>query len=85
MAEAGHVAPEHLVRLFRRQTGTTPYRYLWDERIRLAVQLLEHTGEPISGIARRCGFRTSYHFARLVRVTTGLSPTPVRQRGWDAS
>jgi len=83
LAAAGHVAPEYLVRLFRRHTGTTPYRFLWDERVRLGVQLLEHTGEPVTRISRRCGFRTSYHFARLVRAKTGLSPTQVRQRGWD--
>lgn len=83
LAAAAHVAPEHLVRLFRRHTGTTPYRYLWAERVRLGVQLLEHSGEPVTHIARRCGFRTSYHFARLVRAATGLSPTQVRQRGWD--
>src|SRR5437764_1138649 len=33
MADAAHVAPEHLVRLFRGRLGTTPVRYLWAARV----------------------------------------------------
>lgn len=80
LAAAGPVAPAHLVRLFRRHLGTTPVRYLWQERVQMGVFLLEHTGLPIGEIASRTGFRTAKHFARLVRATTGRSPREVRRR-----
>jgi AraC family transcriptional regulator of arabinose operon len=84
LAAAGNVAPEHLVRLFRRDLGTTPMRYLWAERVRLGVYLLEHTGLPLAEVAARAGFQTSHHFSRLVRAATGLAPREVRRRSWGA-
>jgi AraC-like DNA-binding protein len=82
VAAAAHVAPEHLVRLFKRETGLTPFRFLWDERVRLGVSLLEHTGLPVGEIATQVGFQTVYHFSRSVRAATGLPPTELRRRSW---
>ena len=58
--------PDYLTRLFRRELGTTPMRYVWAERVRLGVDLLEHTGLPVSEVAARTGFQSANHFARLV-------------------
>ena len=80
LAEAAHVAPEYLVRLFRRRLGTTPVRYLWSARVRLGVHLLENTTLPIADIARRVGCRSPKHFARLVRADVGAPPSELRHR-----
>lgn len=85
MAEAAHVAPEHLVRLFQRDLGTTPMRYLWAERVREGAYLLEHTGLSVGEIADRTGFRTSNHFSRLIRASTGRSPSQLRRSSWTAA
>ncbi len=53
LAEAACVTPEYLVRLFRREVGTTPIRFLWKERVRLGLYLLEHTGLPPSVFRNR--------------------------------
>jgi AraC family transcriptional regulator of arabinose operon len=81
LASAAHVTPEHLVRLFRRELGTTPGRYLWAERLRAGVHLLEHTTLPVGEIAERTGFQTPSHFGRHVRAVLGLRPGDVRRRG----
>jgi AraC-like DNA-binding protein len=81
LAAAAHVTPEHLVRLFRRELGTTPGRYLWAERLRAGVHLLEHTTLPVAEIAERAGFQTPSHFGRHVRSVLGLRPGDVRRRG----
>ncbi len=80
LAAAGHVTPEHLVRLFRRELGTTPARYLWAERVRTGVHLLEHTDLPVAEIAERAGFQTAGHFIRHVRAAAGLRPLEFRRR-----
>jgi AraC-like DNA-binding protein/quercetin dioxygenase-like cupin family protein len=82
MAEAAHVAPEHLVRLFRQRLGITPARYLWAARIRLGVHLLEHSDLPVAEIAARVGCQSPKHFARLVRAEVGVPPREVRRRTW---
>jgi AraC-like DNA-binding protein len=82
LAEAAHVTPDYLTRLFRRELGTTPMRYVWAERVRLGVDLLEHTGLPVTAVALRTGFQTPNHFSRLVHAATGLSPRQVRRERW---
>ncbi len=78
IARAASVTPAHLVRMFRSHMDTTPVRYLWDRRISLGVELLTSTGLSVGSIAVRCGFKTSFHFSRKVKETTGLSPTELR-------
>ena len=80
LAAAGNVTPEHLVRLFRRDLGTTPIAYLWQERVRHGIFLLEHTGLSVAQVAERAGFLTSFHFSRLVRAATGLPPREIQRR-----
>ncbi len=82
LAAAAHVTPEYLVRLFRRRLGVSPLRYLWQERLRFGLSLLEHTGLSVSEIANRAGFQTVYHFSRRVRAATGMPPTQLRRRRW---
>jgi transcriptional regulator GlxA family with amidase domain len=86
LAQSAHVTPDYLTRLFRRELGTTPMRYVWAERVRLGVRLgvdlLEHTGLPVTEVAARTGFQRANHFARLVGAATGHSPREVRRRQW---
>jgi AraC-like DNA-binding protein len=79
LARAAAVSPEHLCRLFRAELGTTPMAYLWAERTRQGLRLLAATGLPVKEVAARCGFRSTFHFARRVRQATGLGPTAYRR------
>lgn len=73
LARQAHVSPRTLARRFRDEVGTTPLRWLLDQRVRLAQELLETTDEPIERIARRTGFGTGanlrQHFGRLTSVS----------------
>ncbi len=79
--EAG-VSKTHLVRLFREHVGSTPVRYLWEIRRREGVRLLEQSGLRINEVADRCGFKTPFHFSRLIRKATGRSPREIRRIFW---
>jgi AraC family transcriptional regulator of arabinose operon len=82
IAQAAAVSPTHLVRLFRSQLKTTPIAYIWAQRVIRGVELLKQTGLPVSSIAERCGFKTSYHFSRRVRQAAGLAPLEIRRQAW---
>ena len=84
VARSAFVTPPHLVRLFREHMDTTPMRYLWDRRITLGIELLTDTGLTVSAVAQRCGFKTSFHFARRIREATGLTPSELRSSHWEA-
>lgn len=82
MARAANVTEEHLIRLFKRYVNMTPMHYLWQYRVNQGVDLLSHTGLTVMEIAYRCGFKTSYHFARTIKKWTGKTPTEIRKGQW---
>lgn len=67
------MSPRTFARRFRSATGTTPHRWLLDQRMLLAEQLLEQTDLPVDDIARRCGLGSAdtlrHHFGRRRRVS----------------
>lgn len=82
LAAGANVSPSHLVRLFRQYEHISPMQYLWRYRVERGLDLLRTTGLSIGDIAESCGFKTSYHFARLVKAHTGRTPTEVRSDYW---
>jgi AraC family transcriptional regulator len=65
---------------FKRATGTSPYRYLTQERIAQATRLLTSTAMPIAEIALACGFSHQEHLTRLFHRETGTTPAALRRR-----
>lgn len=83
LAEHGSVSPEHLVRLFRLHENTTPIKYVWKYRVLRALELLGSTGLSIAEISSRCGFKSTFHFARMVKQQTGKTPSEMRTSYWN--
>ncbi|WP_409346058.1 AraC family transcriptional regulator [Paenibacillus sp. MBLB4367] len=79
LSAAATITPEHLIRLFRRDEGVTPIQYLWKYRIHKGLELLRSTGLSVGEIAEQVGFKTSYHFARMIKRHTGLTPSGIRE------
>ncbi|GGM24728.1 GlxA family transcriptional regulator [Dactylosporangium sucinum] len=79
LAREARLSPRTFARRCREQLGTTPLQWLVGQRVRLAQELLETTGDSIERIAHRTGFGTPAnlrtHFARHTSVT----PTTYRQ------
>ncbi|MEV5028267.1 helix-turn-helix transcriptional regulator [Paenibacillus sp. LPE1-1-1.1] len=85
LADQAGVSPEHLVRLFRVNENTTPVKYLWRYRVLRALEFLSHTGLSITEISLRCGFKSTFHFARTVKQHTGKTATEIRLFSWKGS
>jgi AraC-like DNA-binding protein len=80
LAEANHISPGHLSRLFKAQTGLSFQDYLSSLRLKQARELLE-SGEKLSvtQIAARCGFNDSNYFSTRFRQLYGMSPLRYRK------
>ena len=80
LAARAHLAPRTLARRFRADLGTTPHRWLTQQRVALAQRLLETTGAGIDQVAAEAGFGTAatlrHHFQQLV----GTAPTTYRRQ-----
>jgi len=83
IASSVSICPEYLIRVFNQEKQLTPIAYVWQRRVLLGIDLLEHSGLSISLIAERCGFKTHNHFSRKIAEATGFSPREIRQRVWQ--
>jgi len=79
MAAALHISPYYFCRLFKQSTGMSPHRYLMQQRLDRAKQLLRLPELTVTRIAIECGFANQSHFAKYFRRHTGVSPTQFRQ------
>lgn len=79
LAAQAQVSVRTLERRFATTLNTSPLRWLLEQRIRQAQQLLETTDLSVDRISSRCGFGTPAslrtHFAR----TVGIPPTTYRR------
>ena len=72
---------DYLIKLFKKDLGTTPHKYLTELRLRSAAEWLSGaTGSNISEISRVCGFSEPLYFSRLFKKKFGLSPINYRSR-----
>ena len=73
------LSPFHFLRLFRRETGVTPHRFLMQTRVRKAVALLRETSRPVTEIAFAVGFGDLSNFINFFRRENRLLPLSVPQ------
>lgn len=69
----------HLLRLFERDTGQTPHKWLTAMRLNQAKHLLTDSQLKIEEIAVACGFSSVSHFKTLFREQTGVTPGQYRK------
>lgn len=80
VAEAVHLSPPHLARLFKSVTGKTLRQRLIDLRIARAQSLLRGSSLPVTVIALEVGFDSFSHFTQLFKKRVGMTPSAYRQR-----
>lgn len=68
-----------LDRLFLRETGIQPNRYLLKLRLHHALSLLSCTTDPIAEISSKTGFSRPNYFSKVFRETMGHSPLEYRR------
>jgi AraC family transcriptional regulator len=64
----------HFVRAFKQTIGQPPYRWLLQQRIDAAKELLLHSGLPMVEIALKCGFADQACFIRAFRKVLNATP-----------
>lgn len=74
------VCPEHLSRLFKKETGFGVSEYLSMVRLQNARQLLR--SDPalsVAAVAEKCGYNDSNYFSEQFKKHSGLSPRAFRK------
>ena len=70
-----HLNPDYGRRLFRRETGMTPVRYLTALRMKNAAGILRSgSGLSIKDVAEMVGIQDVFYFSKLFKRMYGISP-----------
>lgn len=80
LANVAGLSAFHFSRVFRQQTGITPYQHVIRRRVERAIQLLTEGRLPLAEIARACGFSSQSHFTAAFTRATGVPPGLFRRQ-----
>jgi transcriptional regulator of acetoin/glycerol metabolism/AraC-like DNA-binding protein len=69
----------HFARAFKQSVGMPPHRYLLQQRVKKAVELLKQTEQPLTAIAQSLGFADQSHFSRSFHGLVGQAPSEFRR------
>jgi len=79
IAKEVNFSPYHFIRVFKAQTGQTPYDYIMNIKINKAKTLLLDKNLSVTEISFMSGFRSNSHFATVFKKKVGASPTQYRK------
>jgi transcriptional regulator GlxA family with amidase domain len=74
------MSPRHFARVFAREVGVTPARYVERVRVEAARRRLEESGHGVDTIADTCGFGTAETMRRAFLRTVRVPPSAYRGR-----
>ena len=79
VAETFGVTKMHVIRVFKKEYGTTPVQYLIGRRIGIAKSLLAGTVMPIREIASLLRYANTQHFSSSFKAAAGMTPGAYRK------
>jgi transcriptional regulator GlxA family with amidase domain len=79
LAMAAGLSVHHFARAFKQTIGVSPHRYLVQQRVERAAQLLGATDRSLSEIAAEVGFADQSHFSKNFNRVTGSTPNAFRR------
>lgn len=80
LSERAGYAERHLTRMFVKEVGTTPARFVEQTRVEAARSLMETSDAPIETVARLSGLGSPDTLRRVFTREVGIAPTEYRQR-----
>jgi AraC family transcriptional regulator, transcriptional activator FtrA len=79
LARAAHLSERTLTRRFAAATGTSPGRWLLEQRVAAGAELLERTDTPVEDVGRRVGIPSPAAFRRHFARVMGVPPSAYRR------
>lgn len=84
LAKRANLGPRSFYRRVHDATGTTPLKWLLNQRLVHAQSLLESSDAPVEKVARLCGLGTAANLRRHFAAHIGVSPAQYRRSFRDS-
>ena len=75
IANSLNISEVYLRKLFTTYLSTSPKQYILQARLERAKQLLTDTAFSVAAVSEECGFSSVYHFSRIFKQKTGITPS----------
>ncbi len=79
LADTVHMSTSHFSKVFKQQTGFSPYDYVLITRLNRAKELLQTTEMTVASIAYETGFNSESNFICFFTESEGISPGKFRK------
>lgn len=79
LSDIAGVSPYHLAHVFKREMGTSVYRYAVRQRLARALNAVLDSNLDLTSIALDTGFASHSHFTARFRAFFGLTPEALRR------
>lgn len=80
LANLCNISVRHLMRGFKKTTGTTVHNAIEEVRLKKAKHLLINSAQPLTSIAEQLGFKHPSSFTNAFRREMGISPSIFRKQ-----
>ena len=77
-AKEFHYSKEHIIRLFQKHIGLSPYRYWLHLRLKRSSEALKASNETVEQIAARCGYSSVSAYSNQFKKIYGMTPGEYR-------
>ena len=85
LASALSLNASYLSKLFKQEMGITVSRYIREQKISVATNMLRHLDDSSLNIANYLGFSSQSHFIQVFKKETGSTPEEYRRKYYHQS
>lgn len=86
LAELFHFSPSYITRIFKKEYGVPPFKYLLGLRIDEAKRMIRANDSLNIGlVAQAVGYEDQHYFSRIFKNVTGLSPSEYKKNQGSAT
>lgn len=79
VSRVANLSPYHFIRVFRAETGKTPYDFLLDVKIEKSKEMLKSVSKTVTDACFGCGFNNISHFTVAFKKRVGVTPSDYRK------
>jgi PAS domain S-box-containing protein len=84
LASAINISKTHLIRIFRKELGVSPMRYLTKLRVEESASMLSGTDMTLGQVAEKLNFYSDSHFSKVFKKSMGENPSAYRHTYIDS-